>query len=302
MDKLKSMQVFVYVVQHDSFANAAVNFAVTATMIGKHIKYLEAHLGTKLLNRTTRRQSLTEAGQIYYLECTRILDDIAEAENSLQRLANKPKGTVRINSSVTFGNIVLAPIIAAFLQQYPDINIELMLDNSLVDPLHEQVDLIIRVGELANSSLIARKIADYQMAFCASPEYLAKHQAPQSLSDLINHQCLGFSYDHIQANIALRIDTQAFDKQHTRLTSNSGQALKVAALKGTGVLLQPLLLLQKEFISGELVEILKEHTPPAMPVNILYKSKTPSLKISTIIEFILESMQKQALQNKTTES
>ncbi|WP_160063763.1 LysR family transcriptional regulator [Psychromonas sp. L1A2] len=291
MDKLKSMQVFVYVAQHGSFATAAVNFSVTATMIGKHIKYLEAYLGTKLLNRTTRRQSLTEAGQIYYLECTRILDDIADAENSLQRLENNPKGTVRINSPVTFGNIVLAPILADFLLQYPDINIELILDNGLIDPLHEQVDVVIRIGELANSSLIARKIADYQMVFCASPQYLAQHKTPETLSDLINHQCLGFSYDHIQANIALRINTHAFDRQHTRLTSNSGQALKVAALKGTGILLQPLLLLQEEFANGELIEILKEHIPPAMPVNVLYKSKTPSLKIRTMIEFILASMQ-----------
>ena len=291
MDKLKSMQVFVYVAQHGSFATAAVNFSVTATMIGKHIKYLEAYLGTKLLNRTTRRQSLTEAGQIYYLECTRILDDIADAENSLQRLENNPKGTVRINSPVTFGNIVLAPILADFLLQYLDINIELILDNGLIDPLHEQVDVVIRIGELANSSLIARKIADYQMVFCASPQYLAQHKTPETLSDLINHQCLGFSYDHIQANIALRINTHAFDRQHTRLTSNSGQALKVAALKGTGILLQPLLLLQEEFANGELIEILKNHVPPAMPVNVLYKSKTPSLKIRTMIEFILASMQ-----------
>ena len=290
MDRLKSMQVFVYVAQHESFAAAAVHFSVTATMIGKHIKYLETYLDTKLLNRTTRRQSLTEAGQIYFLECTRILDDIAEAENNLQRLENNPKGTVRINSPVTFGNIILAPILAEFLQQYTDINIELILDNGLIDPLHEQVDVVIRIGELANSSLIARKIADYQMVFCASPVYLAKHQTPNILTDLLMHQCLGFSYDHIQANTALRIDTHAFDKQHTRLTSNSGQALKIAALKGTGILLQPLLLLQEEFASGELIEILKEHTPPPMPVNVLYKSKTPSLKIRTLIEFILSSM------------
>ncbi len=284
------MQVFVSVAQHGSFTAAGVHFSVTATMIGKHIKYLETHLGAKLLNRTTRRQSLTEAGQIYFLECTRILDNIAEAENSLQRLENNPKGTVSINSSVTFGNIVLAPILADFLLQYPDINIELTLDNGLIDPLHEQFDLVIRIGELANSSLIARKIADYRMVFCASPLYLAKHRTPNSLDDLITHQCLGFSYDHIQANTALRIDTQAFDRQHTRLTSNSGQALKVAALKGAGILLQPQLLLQEEFANGGLIEILKDHAPPPMPVHMLYKSKTPLLKIRTLIEFILASM------------
>ncbi|MGF1760892.1 LysR family transcriptional regulator [Photobacterium sagamiensis] len=292
MDKLKSMQVFVYVVQHGSFSGAAVNFAVTSTMIGKHIKFLEAHLGTRLLNRTTRKQSLTEAGQIYYLECKRILDDIAEAENSLQTLENKPKGTVRINSPVTFGNIVLAPIVADFLQQYPDINIELTLDNDLIDPLHEQVDVVIRIGDLASSSLIARQITVYEMVFCASPDYLASHQIPLSLNDLVTHQCLGFSYRDIQASLALRIDTLAFDKQHTRLTSNSGQALKVAALKGTGVLLQPRLLLSEELDRGELIEILRDQVPTPTPVHVLYKSKALPLKTRVFIEFVLSTMTK----------
>ena len=286
------MQVFVYVVQHGSFSGAAVNFAVTSTMIGKHIKFLEAHLGTKLLNRTTRKQSLTEAGQIYYLECKRILEDIAEAENSLQTLENKPKGTVRINSPVTFGNIVLAPIVADFLQQYPDINIELTLDNDLIDPLHEQVDVVIRIGDLASSSLIARQITVYEMVFCASPDYLASHQTPLSLNDLVTHQCLGFSYRDIQASLALRIDTLAFDKQHTRLTSNSGQALKVAALKGTGVLLQPRLLLSEELHRGELIEILRDQVPTPTPVHVLYKSKALPLKTRVFIEFVLAAMTK----------
>ncbi len=293
MDKLKSMQVFVHVVQHGSFSNAAVHFSVTSTMIGKHIKFLEQHLGTKLLNRTTRKQSLTEAGQVYYLECKRILDDIAEAEDSLQTLNNKPKGTVRINSPVTFGNFVLAPIIADFLQHYPQINIELTLDNSLIDPLHEQVDVVVRIGELTSSSLIARQISLYEMVFCASPEYLAHFPAPNSLNDLITHQCLGFSYGDIQANIALRIDTLAFDKQHTRLTSNSGQALKVAALKGAGILLQPRLLLDDELMRGHLIEILSNNAPAPMPVNLLYKSKALPLKTRTFIEFVLAAMKKQ---------
>ncbi|MBE7215704.1 LysR family transcriptional regulator [Shewanella benthica] len=290
MDKLKSMQVFVHVVQHGSFSGAATSFAVTSTMIGKYIKFLETHLGTKLINRTTRRQSLTETGQLYYLECRRILDDIAEAENSLQTLENKPKGKVRINSPVTFGNIVLAPIVADFLQQYPDINIELTLDNDLIDPLHEQVDVVIRIGGLASSSLIARQIAVYEMVFCASPDYLAKHRIPLSLTDLTNHQCLGFSYGDIQASLALQIDTQAFDKQHSRLTSNSGQALKVATLKGAGILLQPRLLLSEDLVRGELIEILSDQVPTPSPIHLMYKSKALSLKTRVFIEFVMAAM------------
>ncbi|RTR29755.1 LysR family transcriptional regulator [Shewanella atlantica] len=290
MDKLKSMQVFVYVAQHGSFSHAAIEFAVTSTMIGKHIKFLETHLGTRLINRTTRRQSLTETGQLYYLECKRILDDIAEAENSLQTLENKPKGKVRINSPVTFGNIVLAPIVADFLQQYPDINIELTLDNDLIDTLHEQVDLVFRIGELASSTLIARQIAVYEMVFCASPDYLAKHQIPLSLTDLIEHQCLGFSYSDVQASLALQIDTQAFDQQHSRLTSNSGQALKVATLKGAGILLQPRLLLSEELKRGDLIEVLSHRVPTPAPIHLMYKSKAQPLKTRVFIEFVMAAM------------
>ncbi|WP_299793273.1 LysR family transcriptional regulator [uncultured Shewanella sp.] len=290
MDRLKSMQVFVSVIQHGSFSHAATEFAVTSTMIGKHIKFLEAHLGTRLINRTTRRQSLTETGQLYYLECKRILDDIAEAENSLQTLENMPRGKVRINSPVTFGNIVLAPIVADFLQQYPDINIELTLDNDLIDPLHEPVDVVFRIGELASSTLIARKLAVYEMVFCASPDYLAKHQAPLSLTDLIEHQCLGFSYGDIQASLALQLDTRAFDQQHSRLTSNSGQALKVAALKGAGIILQPRLLLSGELMRGELIQVLGHQVPKPAPVHIMYKSKALPLKTRVFIEFVMAAL------------
>lgn len=290
MDRLKSMQAFVSVVQHGSFSGAAADCSVTPTMIGKHIKFLEVHLGTKLLNRTTRKQSLTEAGQIYYLECKRILDDIAEAENSLQTLENKPKGTVRINSPVTFGNIVLAPIVADFLQDYPEINIDFTLDNSLIDPLHDPFDLVIRIGELASSSLIAREIARYEMVFCASADYLSECGTPTSLDELLRHQCLGFSYGDVHANLALRLDTLAFDKQHTRLISNSGQALKVAALKGAGILLQPRLLLNDELSSGQLVEILSSDTPKRMPVHLLYKRKALPLKTRAFVDFLLAAI------------
>lgn len=289
MDKLKNMQVFVYVAQHGSFAKAAAHFSVSSTMVGKHVKSLEEHLCTKLINRTTRKQSLTEAGQIYLNECERILRDIADAENSLQTLENKPRGTVRINSPVTYGNIVLAPLVADFLQLYPEINIELVVDNALIDPMHERFDVVFRVGELADSSLIARQLPDYEMMFAASPEYLSKKGKVESQADLLNHHCLGFSYSDIQPQLALGIETQAFDRQHTRLLSNSGQAQKVAAVKAAGVVLQPRLILSQELIKGSLVEVLQGERPKAMPVNMLYKSKQLPLKTRTFVDYILRA-------------
>ncbi|MGF1700500.1 LysR substrate-binding domain-containing protein [Photobacterium makurazakiensis] len=290
MDKLKSMQVFVDVVQRGSLAKSAAHYSITSTMVGKHIKSLETYLGIKLLNRTTRRQSLTEAGDMYFRECLRILAEITEAENSLQAITNAPRGLIRINSPVTYGSLVIAPIVAKFLQQYPDINIELTLDNQRIDPLDEQVDLIIRIGDLEDSTLIAKHIDSYDSLFCATPHYLDQHGVPSSLEVLTQYDCLGFSYGDIQPNLALRIDTPAFSRQLSRLSSNSGQALKEAALQDAGIILQPEVLIKDEINDGRLVEILHEDRPVARPVHLLYKGKAQPLKTRTFIEYLVQSL------------
>ncbi|WP_206696891.1 LysR family transcriptional regulator [Marinomonas algicola] len=292
LDKLKSMQIFVHVVQSESFTKAAVDFAISPTMIGKHIKSLEQQLGVRLLHRTTRRHSLSDAGQLYYLECVRILENISEAENNIQTFAERPTGTVRINCPVTFGNIILAPIVTDFLNLNEGINIDLILDNNLIDPLHDHFDLIIRIGELADSELIARSIGEYEMVFCASPDYLEKNTVPDTLESLLNHSCLGFSYGDIQAHRALGIDTLAFNKQHVRLASNSGQVLKTAAIKHTGILLQPRMLVKDALEKGVLVEILQKYTPAPMGVNLLYKTKQLPLKTRMVIEFLLAKIKR----------
>ncbi|PSW17998.1 LysR family transcriptional regulator [Photobacterium sanctipauli] len=290
MDKLKSMQVFADVVQRGSLAKSAAHFSITSTMVGKHIKALESYLGIKLLNRTTRKQSLTEAGEVYFRECQRILAEISEAENSLQAITNSPRGLIRINSPVTYGNLVLAPIVAKFLQQYPDINIELTLDNQRIDPLDEHVDLIVRIGELENSTLIAKPIDHYPMLFCASPQYLTRHGTPQSINSLIDHDCLGFSYGDIQPSLALGINTPAFSRQHSRLSSNSGQALKEAAMQGAGIIYQPAILVKTAIYEGTLVEVLQHERPAPRPVQLLYKGRQQPLKTRTFIDFLVSSL------------
>ncbi|MCL1125862.1 LysR family transcriptional regulator [Shewanella surugensis] len=290
MDKLKSMQALVKVVEQGSFAKAAARLSITSTMVGKHVKALELGLGVKLLNRTTRKQSLTEAGERYYFECRRLLAEIAETENSLQQFNNEPKGIIRINSPVTFGHKVLTPIVAAFLQAYPNINIELILDNGFIDPLHDPFDLIIRIGDLVDSSLIGRTLGDYEMIFCASPSYLSQAGSPDSLNALLSHACLGFHYGDVKVDQALRHETLAFDPSHTRLTSNSGEALKVAALAGAGIILQPRLLLSECIEKGVLIEVLPHSAPKPLAINLLYKSPTQPLKTRTFITFIVDAL------------
>ncbi|WCE32402.1 LysR substrate-binding domain-containing protein [Vibrio sp. SCSIO 43137] len=286
MDKLRSMQIFVYVVDNGSFRSACGYFNLSATMVGKHIQFLESSLGTKLINRTTRKQSLTESGELYYLECRRILDDIANAENQIQTLENSPQGTVRINSPVTFGNKVLAPIVVDFLRQYPSINVELTLNNHLIDPMHEQYDLVVRIGELTDSSLIARHLGDYQMIYCASQDYLNQHPPISHPDDLRQHNCLGFQYSESGRYSELLTE----DNRGFRLSSNNGDILKYAAINGLGVTLQPELLLTEELESGRLTQILTSHTPKPSPIHLLYKDKQLSVKNRTFVEFVLASI------------
>ena len=231
MDKLTSMKVFVYVVEQGSFRSAANHFNLSATMISKHVHSLETGLNSQLIHRTTRKQSLTDSGQLYYRECKRILEDISNAENLIQTLENQPQGTVKINCPVTYGNKVLAPIVAKFLAHHPTINVELMLNNDLVDPYSSDIDLMVRIGDLSDSSLVARYLGDYEMCYCAAPDYLNQHAQIIVLEDLAQHPSLGFSYSS-QAPHATP------NKERVRLMSNNGDVLRYAALQGVGVLLQ----------------------------------------------------------------
>lgn len=287
MDKLTSMKVFAYVVEHGNFRTAAHHFDLSPTMIGKHISFLEQSLGTQLIHRTTRKQSLTEAGKLYYQECHRIIEDITNAENLIHTLVNRPRGTVKVNCPVTYGKKVLAPIVADFLAQYPDINVELMLDNNLIDPYRSDADVIIRIGELVDSSLVARTLGDYQMTYCAAPAYLEKHGRIHSLDDLSHHSCLGFQYHQGESQQVLNLPSNTFAHSSTRLASNNGDVLKFAAIQGTGVLLQPKILVEPEIESGLLVEILKDAVPKAKPIHLLYRSKHLSLKNRTFVDFVL---------------
>ncbi|MEZ8383640.1 LysR substrate-binding domain-containing protein [Vibrio splendidus] len=283
MDKLTSMKVFVYVVEQGSFRSAANHFNLSATMISKHVHSLEASLKSQLIHRTTRKQSLTDSGQLYYRECKRILEDISNAENLIQTLENQPQGTVKINCPVTYGNKVLAPIVAKFLAHHPTINVDLMLNNDLVDPYSSDIDLIVRIGDLSDSSLVARYLGDYEMCYCATPAYLNQHAEIRVLEDLAQHPSLGFSYSS-QAPHATQ------NKERVRLMSNNGDVLRYAALQGVGVLLQPTILVAEEIDRGMLLEILHGMAPLPKPIHLLYKTKQLSLKNRTFVEFLLTSL------------
>ncbi len=312
MDKLTSMKVFVHVVEQGSFRSAANHFNLSATMISKHIHHLESSLNSQLIHRTTRKQSLTDSGQLYYRECKRILEDISNAENLIQTIENQPQGTVKINCPVTYGNKVLAPIVAKFLANNPTINVELVLNNDLVDPYSSDIDLVVRIGDLSDSSLVARYLGDYEMCYCAAPEYLNQHAEIRVLEDLAQHPSLGFSYSsrrdvngrepqlrntqNSEPQLLAPKNQQAAyssgNKEQVRLMSNNGDVLRYAALQGVGVLLQPTILVAEEIERGTLLEILPGMSPSPKPIHLLYKTKQLSLKNRTFVEFLLAELSK----------
>ncbi|MGI2169788.1 LysR family transcriptional regulator [Shewanella sp. MF05960] len=291
MDKLTAMQVFSCVAEQGNYAAAAHQFNISRTMVSKHINQLEGYLGVKLINRTTRQQALSESGQLYYQECKSILAAITAAENTLQSMTGTVSGSIKINAPVSFGNAVLAPIVNRFLLAYPQVDVDLRLDNNLVDPMLDSVDLLVRIGELSDSALIGRHIMNYHMQFCASPQYVAQHAEITSNADLREHHCLGFSYS---SNGSLSVaHQQVFGKRQFRLSSNSGVVLTQAAVDGLGVVLQPSIVVKEAIDAGLLVNIASLTPPEAMPIHLLYKDKNLPLKMRSLIEFIVKHIAEQ---------
>ncbi len=180
MDKLRGMETFIAVVESGSFTGAAARLEMSAVMVGKYITQLESQLGTRLLERNTRRQSLTDAGRVYFVEARRVLEQVSIAENAVERLRATPAGTLRVTAPTSFGGCVIAPLTATFLQRYPEVRIELDLTNRMVDLVEEGVDLAIRIGEIRNEDLVAKYLCPYNMTICAAPDYLARHGTPQT--------------------------------------------------------------------------------------------------------------------------
>ena len=289
MDRLQSMAVFVATVDKGSLSAAADAFGMSAPMAGKHIRHLEERLGTRLLTRTTRRQSLTEIGKAYLEQCRVILEQVRAAESGTQLLHASPRGKLRINAPVTFGSVMLAPVLTRFLQQNPDVQVELTLNDRMVDLVEEGADVAIRVGTLADSSLVARPLKPYGVMICAAPSYLKRHGTPRHPEDLVDHQCLGFTHWSRRGGWTLgRTDTPPRGWPVSRFQSNNGLALRMAALEGFGIVMQSSVMLAGDVAAGRLVEVLHEHLPTPQPMHIIYpKDRQPVPKLSRFVDFVL---------------
>ena len=290
MDTLVSMQVFVTLVDKGSLTAAADVFSLSQPMVGKHLRHLEQRVGAKLLVRTTRRQNLTEIGQLYYDQCRQILEQVRQAEAGTEALRLAPRGKLRINAPVSFGSVMLTPALTDFLTQYPEVQAELTLNDRVIDLVDEGYDLAVRVGTLADSGLVARALRPYGMLICAAPAYLARRGTPVHPSELPQHECLGFAHWTRSGGWLLAQDHHIVKSlPESRLLSNNGQALRIAALQGFGIVMQPSVLLADDVAAGRLIPLLTEHLPPPMAMHLVYpRDRVPVPKLSRFVDFMLE--------------
>ncbi|WLH49272.1 LysR family transcriptional regulator [Pseudomonas tolaasii] len=276
MDKFRAMQVFVTATESGSFATAAAALELSPQMVARYVEHLEQQLQVRLLNRTTRRQQLTELGRAYYERCVRVLADVEAADALALEAHARPMGALKISAPQNFGAQSLMPVINQFLAQHPLVEIDLDLTDRYVDLIAEGVEAAFRIGEpgLADStSLVVRPLRPYQLLVCAAPSYLQAHGTPLLPGDLANHSCLGYVFADRVINKEWVFTRQGKNypvQVGSRLRVNSAEAQLKAAISGFGIVMAALDLLAPALASGQLVRVLPQYEGPSKPMSLIY--------------------------------
>ena len=290
MDRMSSMAAFTKVVGASSFSAAAREMQVSQALVTKQIQELESWLGARLLNRTTRRLSLTEVGTAFYERAARILDAVEEAKDAAGALQTVPRGRLRINAPVSFGLLHLAPAITDFLERFPDVSVEMLVNDRVVDLLEGGFDVGVRIGRLRDSSLIARKIAPIRLVVCAAPDYLARRGAPKTPDDLTKHDCLEYTYFESRGEWRL-LDPNGKEivvPVSGRYLANNADVLRTTAIAGGGVILCPTFIVGDDLRAGRLTRLLPNYPPPEQGLHALYPpGRHLSAKVRSFVDFLI---------------
>jgi DNA-binding transcriptional LysR family regulator len=289
MDRLEAMNAFAKVVAHGSYAEAARELGLTRSAVSKAVMELEQLLGARLLDRTTRRVSPTEAGRAYYERCVDIVASVEEAELQVSRLHDEPRGVLKINGPMSFGALYLGPAIADFMAAYGDLKVELTLNDRFIDPIEEGFDVTIRIATLEDSSLIARKLAPARRVLVAAPEYLTRNGEPRRPEDLVHHRCLNFGHTSTLQRWQLTHDGKSISVPITSaLCSNNGDVLKAAALEGQGVTELPTFLVGPDIKAGRLRVVMPDYPPTELGIYALYApNRFLAAKTRVLIDFLV---------------
>lgn len=290
MDRFEEIQTFVRVVKAGSFSAAAERLNIAKSAVSRRLSDLEARLGVQLLTRTTRRLNLTENGRQYYQRCLTLLSDLEEAEQSVTCGDIALTGTLRIAAPLSFGISHLSPVLNEFLQMHPELKLDLDLNDRILNFMEEEVDLAIRIGQLADSSLVARKLATTELIVCASPDYLAQHGEPKHPQELEQHPGLSYSYAESQHWHFIKQDkTETTVRMNYRMRANNGDVLLKAAIDGLGIILTPGFIGAEAIKQGQLIPILTDYTLPAGAIYAIYPTQRylPQ-RIRVLIDYLVE--------------
>jgi len=293
MDRLRALEVFVEVVKRDGFARAAEALDTSPANVTRYISDLEAHLQTRLLNRSSRKMSMTSSGEALFERARSILDDVAEAEAIVSSAALQPHGVLRINAPLSFGVLHLAPLWARFMQLYPEVRLDVSLIDRVVDIVEEGYDMAVRISRAGSASNVARKLATSHNVLCASPEYIRQRGMPQTPAELLRHDGIGYSY------AATADEWQMLDaagQQHSVkmpcvMHTNNGDTARAAALGGLGIIWQPTFLVGADLRAGRLQRVLPDYQMPDMDVLAVYPSRRHlSAKVRVMIDFLVQEL------------
>ena len=291
MDRLQAITAFVTVVEAGSFARAAQRLDASVSAVSRHVAELEAHLDARLLNRTTRRLSLTEAGAAFHERCVQLLADLEEAEQGASQGGATPRGTLKLTCPITYGVRMLAPAIAAFVARHAQVRVDVELSDHAVDLVDEGIDLAVRIGAIRSQFLVARRIGSTTLVCCASPDYLARHGTPRAPEDLSRHACLTYEYAPVrnQWRFASPDGSERAVRVAGPIHANNGRMLVALAAQGAGIALEPDFIVTPEVADGRLVPILGDWTPPAIPIHAAYPSRRHlSAKVRAFVDFLAE--------------
>lgn len=294
LDRVTGMKVFARVASLGSLSAAARVLGMSQTMATKHVASLEEKLGVTLLQRTTRRVSPTEAGRNYLERVERILAEIDEADALASLDAMQVQGTLRLNAPVSFGIREIAPLLPELAARHPALAVDLGLNDRQVDLVEEGWDLTIRIGSLADSSMIARRLATCRTVVCAAPSYLKKHGRPRTINDLKNHNCLGYTLSRLVGadRWSFGPDGKTVVAIKGCLRANNGDVLVAAAIAGQGIIYQPMFLVAREIEAKRLVALKLDHGPIELGgVYAVYPpNRNPPVKVRATIDFLAERL------------
>lgn len=291
MPHLRKMQIFVKLVEAGQITLAAQQLSLSKSTVSQSLSDLEKYLGLQLVKRNSRTLKLTESGQTYYKDCLRILADISASEDRVRDEAMGVAGSIRITASISFGSYILAPILVRFMAANPDITVQLLMSDQQADLITEGIDMALRVGELKDSGLLARKVGRGRMMMCAAPSFLERHGTPVSLGDLTEFECLRYTpqlhWILTERGVAHRFEPKG------RMSMDSGETLRELAIAGQGLAYMPYIIAARAIREGKLVEIMRNHTQESLDIHLVRAAERHCpLRVMKLMHFITDDLKR----------